>query len=182
MGQYYKPMTLAKNKTTILKWLYSHDYDNGLKLMEHSWLGNNFVRAFTSLIYRNPQIVVWGGDYAEPCKGRKTNAYSRCSEKTRIDPSLIVFEEDCRYIINHTQKVFVDTTKVPEITAGWAKGHDYRIHPLPLLTCEGNGGGGGDFFGKDPKNLVGSWARNLVSVDSVLPSGYTELLFNLVEE
>lgn len=181
MGQYYKPCVLGKNKKTVVKFMYSHDYSNGLKLMEHSWLGNNFVRAFESLIFKNPQRVVWGGDYADPCSGRKTNTYDRCNDKNKVNPTTTLTDKDCRFIINHTKKLFVDTTKVPQITAKWAEGEDYRIHPLPLLTSEGNGQGGGDFRGEDPNKLVGSWARHLVSVDDTAPAGYKEIEFNLIE-
>ena len=55
----------------------------------------------------------------------------------------------------------------------------YAIHPLPLLTCDGNGRGGGDFHKEDP--LVGSWARNRVTVSNTKPKGYTEIEFNLFE-
>ena len=34
MGQYYMPTLIDDNGTISI--LYSHDYDNGLKLMEHS--------------------------------------------------------------------------------------------------------------------------------------------------
>ena len=40
MGQYYKPINLDDKQ-----WLYSHDFGDGLKLMEHSWIGNDFVGA-----------------------------------------------------------------------------------------------------------------------------------------
>ena len=39
MGQYYMPLLIGSDKK-ILRF-YSHHYDNGLKLMEHSWVGNN---------------------------------------------------------------------------------------------------------------------------------------------
>jgi hypothetical protein len=181
MGQYYKPCILGKNGKTVVKFLYSWDYNNGLKLMEHSWLTNNFVRAFESLIFKNPQRVVWGGDYADPCSGRKTNTYSRCNDKNNVKPTTTLTDKDCRFVINHSKKLFVDTTKVPQITAKWAQGEDYRIHPLPLLTSNGNLRGGGDFRGEDPNNLVGSWARHLVSVDDTAPVGYKEIEFNLIE-
>ena len=46
MGQYYKPVN-----TKTMKWLYSHSYDgNGLKLTEHSWVGNTFVGAVMTLL------------------------------------------------------------------------------------------------------------------------------------
>lgn len=53
---------------------------------------------------------------------------------------------------------------------------------IPLLTNESNGMGGGDFGGNDPKDLVGSWARNHLSVELEIPEGYTELVFDLTED
>lgn len=81
-----------------------------------------------------------------------------------------------KYLINHDKKQFVNKTKVPTDKDGW------KLHPLPLLTCEGNGRGGGDFRGES--ELVGSWARDIISVESKkadIPKDYTELIFDLVE-
>lgn len=182
MGQYFKPILLEENKRTVKAWMYSHDYSNGLKLMEHSWLGNDFVSVFEALIYQNPQRVCWGGDYAENCKGRKTSLYNRCKDILKLQPETKLKKTQSRYVINHDKKVFVDKNKIPKITAKWVGFSDYRIHPLPLLTAEGNGEGGGDFFGEDTNNLVGSWSRDTISIDSIKPKGFTELLFNLIEE
>ena len=81
-----------------------------------------------------------------------------------------------RYIVNHSQKVFVNKSKVPTRDG-------FALHPLPLLTCEGNGRGGGDYRGSRrlQEPLVGSWARNSISVEEEAPQGYTEILFDLVE-
>lgn len=49
MGQYYKPIILSDDNK-VVAYMYSHDYDNGLKLMEHSYIGNNFVETFASLL------------------------------------------------------------------------------------------------------------------------------------
>lgn len=179
MGQYYKPAILGKNKKTVQKWVYSHEYNNGLKLMEHSWLGNDFVLAFESLIYNNPQHVVWAGDYASNCKGRKSNIYDRCKDSNEAKPTANLKADNVRFIINHTKKQFVDTFNTLKSTANWIGDEDYRIHPLPLLTCEGNGGGGGDFFGDDNHRIVGSWARDLISVEPEQPKDYVELMFDL---
>ena len=81
-----------------------------------------------------------------------------------------------KYIVNHDKKQFVDKTKVPSDAEGW------RIHPLPFLTCEGNGRGGGDYRGKS--KLVGIWARDMISIEtkkSDIPKDYTELIFDIVE-
>jgi hypothetical protein len=49
-----------------------------------------------------------------------------------------------------------------------------HIHPLSLLTAEGNGRGGGDYRGAH-EDLVGSWARDVISVEREAPAGFTEL-------
>ena len=77
-----------------------------------------------------------------------------------------------RFVVNHTKKQFVDKTKL-------ASCGGYTIHPLPLLTCEGNGRGGGDYRGDS--SLVGSWARDVISVEVDAPEGFEEIIFDLVE-
>jgi hypothetical protein len=124
--------------------------------------------------------VVWGGDYAEQCKGRKSNVYDRCKESLEVKPETTLTDKDTRFVINHTKKMYVDKTIVPKDNDGW------QIHPLPLLTCEGNGMGGGDFrINRETQqgnvSLIGTWARDLISVDSEKPNGYNELVFDLVE-
>jgi len=81
-----------------------------------------------------------------------------------------------KYLVNHDKQEFVDKTKVPKDKEGW------QIHPLPLLTCEGNGRGGGDFRGEN--KLIGVWARNRISVvskKSDIPKVFKELVFDVVE-
>ena len=184
MGQYYKPCLLDKNKKTVRKWFYSHAYGEkmggfcGLKLMEHSWLGNKFVGAVESILLSNPQRIVWAGDYADECKGLKTNVYSRCKDNLEVSPEVVPPQiVKAKYIVNHDKKMFVDKSKVPD-NDGW------KIHPLPLLTNESNNRGGGDYRDEesDTNHIIGSWARDLISVESRKPKGYTELEFNLIEE
>lgn len=181
MGQYYKPCILNKNKEEVLEFLYSHDYDNGLKLMEHSYLENNFVRTVEKLLspggewYKLP--LVWAGDYADPDIEGGDNFYMMCNlfENKKIKPDET--PDDYKlgdFLVNHTKEQFFDKSKL-EPKGGWA------IHPLPLLTCVGNGRGGGDFSGKDPKNLVGTWARDIISVEANKPAGYNEIFFDFDE-
>jgi hypothetical protein len=183
MGQYYKPVNCDN-----LEWLLSHSYkefytrsDNtrikigtGLKLMEHSYLGNKFCLAVESLLiptglwYRNR--IVWAGDYAEE------DWYDRATDDKEIHPKSLSIKTAAQYqyIINHTKKEFVDKKKVLTVN-GWA------IHPLPLLTSMGNGQGGGDFYGEDPGCLVGSWAKDSISIEKEISSNYTEIIFDLTE-
>lgn len=280
MGQYFQPVILADDKKKVINWMYSHAYDNGLKLMEHSYIGNDFVSAFETLIANKPKNVVWAGDYADgETKTRNTkvtfpdeiikfikeniseisskidtlkddadgakpslvininynkdlvlhskelqyieeiksvlikkvnsivssvkdyedysisvipgtniqdnimtipvlfylqNIYHKCKNDRQTNPEIKDMSE-FRYIVNHDKKEFVDKTKVPDIKGekGW------KIHPLPLLTCESNGRGGGDFRGADKR--IGTWARDLISVEQEKPADFEELIFDLVE-
>ena len=174
MGQYYYPIILNSDGKIVV-WMCAHNYNNGLKLMEHSYLGNNFVSTFEfGLSPEGPHYksrVVWAGDYADKELDQEKNLYQMCDEYTMISPQ-VKETKMYRYIINHSKKQFVDKTKAP-------KQENFAVHPLPLLTCEGNGRGGGDYRGESP--LIGSWARDVISVEEVAPEGFEELVFDLVE-
>ena len=152
--------------------------------MEHSYIGNTYVNALESLILSNPQSVVWGGDYADNDKGYKSNVYMRCHDKLKVTPPSDVGSiKSANFVVNHTKKTFVDKSKTPKDNWGM------RIHPLPLLTVEGNGRGGGDYFSDtldanptENEKLIGTWARDVISVEFKAPKGYKELKFGLVEE
>lgn len=66
MGQYYMPIvtTGKKQKTEVF---YSHDYDCGLKMTEHAWVGNPMVYAVTMRLLNHPCRVAWMGDYSDVC-------------------------------------------------------------------------------------------------------------------
>ncbi len=134
---------------------------------------------------------MWAGDYAEEEPGLKiieegkehdANLYSLCNDENEIKPK-VAKTDDYPFIVNHTKKQFVDKNKVPEIQ-DW---EGVKIHPLPLLTSEGNGQGGGDFRGKDDNEIVGSWARDVISIEKESPlvtngtMDYIELIFDLKE-
>lgn len=206
MGQYYKPMMLSKNERgndRPAAWIYSHDIKTkytrddgksfmmgcGLKLMEHSWMNNPMVQIVESLLLPggnwHKQPIVWAGDYAEPEKEtmdhdgvirtHNNNLYDFCDDHNKITPKIVRLAKRYRYILNHTTNQYVDKTKVPD-NDGW------RIHPLPLLTCEGCFNGGGDYRESQPDaNLIGIWARNVISVDSFVPDGYSELIVSFSE-
>ncbi len=178
MGQYYKPCILQDDAKTIKAWANSHDYNNGLKLMEHSYIKNEFVGAIEKQLtphgswYKSK--IVWAGDYADNDEG-DVNLYDKADESTKFVPPAGLVDKSYKYLINHSKRLFVNKTKIKSIP-DW-KGA--KIHPLPLLTCEGNGRGGGDFKGEH--HLIGSWARDVISVEAVKPLNYEEVVFDLVE-
>ena len=90
-----------------------------------------------------------------------------------------------RYVINHDKKQYVDKDSVPVTIDNYNdKPTEWRVHPLPLLTCSGNGRGGGDYYptnGHDKKH-VGYWAGERISVEDKAPDNYKEIKPNFKEE
>lgn len=203
MGQYYKPTFLDKNADVTandwnpIKWqLLCYDFGNGAKLMEHSWVHNGFVQAVEYLLSKDKEGTpfVWAGDYAENFSGFTNNLFGIGDDKCKEglaelfkDGVLLQTKDflgyDCyeiknpkvyKYVINHTKKQFV---RIPEYDKD-----KYTIHPLPLLTCESNGLGGGDYFSEVGKEFVGIWKYDKISVGDDVPKGFTELKVEFDED
>jgi hypothetical protein len=162
MGQYYLCIFLAEDGKYIRAFVSPHNYNNGAKLVEHSYNGNPFMDAVEFML--SPQgmfyksRLVWAGDYADP-ENSGDNLYTMAHQ---AEDKLIVIQKktECRFILNHTKMLFINKDTLGD------------IHPLSLLTCEGNGRGGGDYHGSD-EALCGSWARDVISLESS-DHGYTE--------
>lgn len=96
-----------------------------------------------------------------------------------------------RYLVNHDTKEFIDKNAIP-VSNVWTdpnsgKEWPFIINPLPLMTCEGNGQGGGDYRYQDTlptecEKKIGTWARALISIERTQPKGYTKVAFDLKEE
>lgn len=203
MGQYYTPVILNNDKTRIVAYAYSHNFGSGLKLMEHSWLNNAFVQLLEHYLINNPSRLVWAGDYADNEEGSEYNLYSKASEeglplsypemptdevmqykyssdKDESQKYWGIFERQSvpkkyKYIVNHDKKIYINKLNLTADSDGWF------IHPLPLMTCEGNGRGGGDYRNENADDMIiGSWSRDLISIESRKPNkDYTEVVFNL---
>lgn len=183
MGQYYQGLLFSKDKTLIAS---PSDYKQGLKLTEHSWFKAGFMGAVIKDITDNPMRIVWMGDYSG--KGDNDTKYNiGCDimtpeqaynivwseeEKqcTPICPHLNIPETKCSrrgYLINYSKKEYIDLYDY------YQQNYDVEnggcLYPLPLLTAIGNGAGGGDYFGDD-KDLIGSWAYDIIGYCSDLPS------------
>lgn len=184
MGQYYRPIILKEdykneNKPCIAS-LDPWEYGNGVKLMEHSYVGNKFVEAFAQLVHQENKkgfagcCIVWCGDYGEPI-----NEKDMCelSKEYTISDSYAEYrdgvEHPYKYMINLDKRQYVEIPPYDE--------NRWNIHPLPLLTAYGNGQGGGDYFGND-MDKVGIWAFDHIYVSNEIPEGYTELKVNFVQQ
>ena len=181
MAQYYRAVILgeaprgAKGREIIRLWSCPHDYGYGAKLMEHSYFHIHFVLNLEyqlspdGIFYKSR--VVWAGDYAlkEPPKedGTSDNLYHLCENNSTHMPLPHRNTSAYPYLVNHTKMQYVDKTKE-------------HIHPLPLLTAEGNGSGGGDYGGHN-EDLCGAWARHVISIEKEPPVDYKELLCGFEE-
>ena len=197
MGQYFRPILLAEDKKTPLFKIETWDFQCGMKLTEHSYIGNPVLGAIEKIICNKPTCLVWGGDYADNEVDNTDNLYFICEvvgenitptslnkvSKIKIEKlvdNLCNFSENkCQYIINHSKKQFVDKSKCPYYM--W-QDNKYALHPLALLTAEGNGRGGGDYEGTNME-LIGSWSRDFISVSPNKPTDdFVEIVPNFVDD
>ena len=161
-------------------------YNNfsGLKLMEHSWLENDFVNGVLEAIWDKPARVAWVGDYADDeydfDEYYTKEVYEAAWGETK-KPEL-PFDEvptihRTGFIVNHDKGQYIDLERYAKASAScpsWDKGNTWVTHPLPLLTAIGNGRGGGDYWGTN-NGLVGSWAMDSIVFTLERPTAFTEV-------
>lgn len=164
MGQYYMPIIKRGKK---LRRVYSHDFGNGFKLIEHSYINNNFVNIVANNLVENPAQLYWVGDYAEerdfisPYMANMIYGYAWNRKKNRRttleDPNENFDWDQDWYYVNMTKKKYILMPK-----PGY-----WRYSPISLLTAIGNGRGGGDYYGNNP--MVGAWAGDKVYLSTTKP-------------
>jgi hypothetical protein len=170
MGQYYKVIILGdqkkNNKEVILLVINPGSYGNGAKLMENAYMNNDLLNTVEYLISNNGPFyksrIIWAGDYAN--EEDSENLYHIADNYSSYE-NIFPGNNKSKYIVNHTKKMYVDKEKC----------EDNEIHPLPLLVSEGNGQGGGDYYGNNLE-LCGSWSRDVISMEESLPLDYIELI------
>ena len=194
MGQYYRAIVKKQNGRIDV---YNRNVvRNGkseytfAKLTEHSWWYNDFVNAVCLDIYNRAEKnrVAWIGDYAtEFLRCRELKSFNglnstkirkltnRCWNCDGKDVDENDFTLEGLYLINHTKKEYVNCStyyKNSEMIDKWC------LHPLPILTCIGNGLGGGDYCSPtddSTEEYIGYWAWDEISIEEQPPKDYTEI-------
>ena len=199
MGQYYYPTILReKNERFYSEEFYALDYDNGLKLTEHSYCGNHFVETVMAQLLNKPGRLAWMGDYHEAgdfaflnpglpeILEKRFNEHYKCftlpgyegycngKHVRHYNKPEEVEERQGRFILNHDKKCYIDMEEYEKNNLTCAEDCDWRFHPIPLLTAVGNGRGGGDFYGIGEED-VGYWAGDLLEVRNSRPNGYIDV-------
>lgn len=215
MGQYYRGVILSKNtkkseKIIVKQSFCCYAHDNGAKLMEHSYVGNWYVkeyeRALAEEFYGYP--LVWSGDYADTHfdtdvytkalefidKATRKNAKALGYRKNKngrwgdefIRDGITASEKSLAIAtpyeeLNTTYEYIINFTKKMFVRIPKKSGNGLLIHPLPLLCADGNGRGGGDYEGTNME-LIGSWAFDRIGVANELPKSIkTELVVEFKE-
>lgn len=170
MGQYFKAVNITKEE-----YVSSYDYENGAKLMEHSWIGNKFVGAVECMLipggqwYRNK--IVWAGDYMDknifvPDRfGVGVDLYDIALDNFKsTKPRRYKLPKEYRFIVNHSKDEYIDRSIVPE-------SHGWKVNPLSILLSSGNGRGGGDYHVRNDidAEYVGAWAGDEIGIESERP-------------
>lgn len=180
MGQYYRGAVLKKNhklaKQPVLFSLSPYKFTNGAKLMEHSYIGNNYVDAYMEMISDDKGLYfgypfVWVGDYADSVRDKQYYDFAHEVEDKcfKTHESEFTKQPYYKYLINFTKKQYVKMPRFnPEI---------WQMHPLSLLTAYGNGRGGGDYSGAF-ENEIGIWAFDRIGATNC--ESYIDIL-NLKE-
>ena len=181
MGQYYFIINVDKKQ-----YLHAHKYDNGLKLMEWSWVGNRLSNKMAHLMkktWKGDRVYVVG-DYAdlEDYEGDSKNwhdTYARLVDEFGIMDGDYKSHPDSYSMFAYAGKNFKHiyqskqyanakldiryiynhaTHQVIDLKECPEDENGWQIFPLSLLLAMGNGRGGGDYYHTNPGyDLVGSW-------------------------
>ena len=157
MGQYYVAVFLDP-KNNVTGFMSSWTYGSGSKLGQHAYPKDPFVNAVAFELSPAGRFhksrVAWAGDGAVG-----ENLHAKCQHMEEVPVSSVVDKPSLHFLVNHSKKLVV------ELTPG-------RHHPLPLLSAEGDLGESGDVY-KVP--FIGTWARDVLSVESAVPDHFEEL-------
>lgn len=177
MGQYYHCVILKKDwkETTnpIRAALYPLDFNNGSKLMEHSYVRNDYVSAFMKLVHeldrdRSGVPAVWCGDYADTISTEGMPLFERLNTDTQRKETvggLQVYNEAYKWMKTdngntvdyvaalafvydhnmHNYRYIINHTKKQYVEVPAYEKGKWIVHPLPILLSDGSGRGGGDY-------------------------------------
>lgn len=216
MGQYYRPAILKKNWKTakgnpVCASLLCYDFNNGAKLMEHSYIGNWLVRSVEYLLANQFKgyPFVWVGDYADKVstktgehdlyhdanlfiyKDYEGDSDKKSQQYIKLRGSIPVMYQGDRWCSNPVFDPYMNypyyrylvnySKKEYCIMPKYSKNDEGRINPLPILTSSGCGRGCGDFHRGD--ELVGTWAFDCIGLTNSKKEveGFTEINGKFVE-
>ena len=187
MGQYYKTVLMSERKDDTQK-IITVDNNcgfseyHGLKLMEHSYLNNEWTDLIAVFIYKNKCRMSHVGDYAYEYP-QYVLAYNENVAKValKVDDmcydaggKILNFNYRGKFLVNWTKETYVSFDEyMKKGFSDWSK--EVYICPFTLLTALGNGRGGGDYYNDYPNcKRVGDWAWDVISIEDDAPDGFKQ--------
>ena len=196
MGQYYHPTSID-----ACEHISTHDYSEGMKLMEHSWTRAKMMHAICNELMEggrwHKHRIAWIGDYADDmmtpkCKecmekninekccdinivrrivGECHGSFKELYEKATQTYFKVPKDFPKEYFVNNHTK-----REYVDISKLPSSDGDWIVHPLPILTSVGNGAGGGDYDSNGPGNeFIGTWCGDSISITLKPIDGFKEI-------
>jgi hypothetical protein len=181
MGQYYTVANVDKKE------MFS---PRGVKLMEHSWIGNDSMQKLYELLmtdWKKDRVVV-AGDYFEAEENKDVglgDVVGQIYDQEWNEPNISIegtddehiAEQQTRFYVSYDKKEYIDLSKLPKQKDDWI------VNPLSLMIACGNNRGGGDFYDSGRGyEFVGRWAGSRVGIEELAPEGFKEIRPNFKEE
>lgn len=192
MGQYYNALLERNGKRTVYDITVNGEFQ-GLKITEHSWFRNSFMSAIAQKIFKKPTRIIWCGDYAEDEELQVFSSdltvdkvYGTGKGITCKNLNLDILQD--KYLVNHDKQIYIDLNRYTTIAEEFNKENGWEgwyMNPISLLTAVGNNRGGGDYFDGDNTTCfdkVGTWAYDLISLETKPPKGYIEDKYTVFTE
>ncbi len=184
MGQYFD--CVMGSATTKFRKYPAHDFGQGAKITEHSWVGNDFVNKMAHILRFTPRQVAWIGDYAEDVEPKFDNV---AEFKYNGVKKLPVDYMENGILANYRKKEYLDMSLYYELNKYDDARDTWCLNPLPLLTAVGNGQGGGDYHGINEDD-VGIWAYDTLRFAkpsdyenwNLITSSFTPVMYEFREE
>lgn len=183
MGQYYRIAIRKEGEKQI-----NLIRPEGVKMMEHAYIGNFACQAAFKMLLNSPSRVAWVGDYtlyqpegkpayikrADLFKGRTEArkfvlaaaryAWGRKHEKlVDIDEIGMVDGDADIVIINHDKKQYINLRRYKQFFSYASWGHIWCINPLAILCDASMEFAGGDYCGANI-SFDGLWSGDVIEV------------------
>lgn len=123
MGQYWQPFI---EKPEGMYTVSAHQFGSGLKIMEHSYIGNSVPSIVMWNIYKEPGRVSWVGDYCETRKVGK-DLYGPTGDELYNNKNIITYVNDSERP-DYVSKIDNNVRIIGDYTLGKVKqifGHKY---------------------------------------------------------
>ena len=214
MGQYYEAVIADPMKRKAVKnyrKYVPYDFDNGAKLMEHSYIGTNITGEVENHIYEyGPRRIMWFGDYTYDDPSDCIDAKNRNgilptqTEVAKIQKNEPEFFSKTLYndefvekyknsfLVNHTQKLYIDMARYWKenrtkqkcyiVDAPTQPTYEWRTWCVdPLPILTATVNHSGGSYYGPNEDKACSWTWDIIAIEDEPPASYKEVMYHFKE-